>query len=144
MRLIVVAAIAGAVVVSVTLGLYFADVENPYAPPVHYRPTPFSLQIKRFHWTPDGCGLTNYTASGGFYVANSTVNQSIDVYNHNASAACNVESLTLDPSEFRAASTNVPLSIAPHTTVAVRISIEVPAYYPPTNLTIAIVCAFAN
>ena len=129
-------------VVSLLAGWTVALQQDPYHPEVSPPPTAISIHIESILWVPSGCGLVNHTSSGSYFRAGSVINQSLDVTNHNTTSGCVISGLILGPLPFLSVGSNLPLTVSSDTSSIVKVTIQLPSFAPPTNVTISLSASF--
>lgn len=126
------------------LGWTVAIQIDPYPHPASPVNTTVSIQIREFVWIVSGCAIPALTSTGGFLKAGSTVNETSELTNSNVTDSCRLTAVIVTPSAFQAEASNLPLVIGPASTAALKVSISLPAFAEPTNVTVSVVASFES
>lgn len=105
-------------------------------------PTSISVHVTSFIWAPRGCGLASIVTAGGYYKAGASLNESLEISNHNISADCLVSAISVTPNDFTILGTDLPLTVDSAGTGIVLVEINLPSYAAPTNVSIALTAEY--
>lgn len=129
------------VVVAATLyGWGNALYENPVLHARELPPTALTVRVLAYAWNFTGCGLTNRTVAGGLYPAASPIALSEVVRNAGA-VACTLESASVSPSIYSLTNVSTPATLPPGASIMLTVTLEAPAFAPPTVVSILVSAA---